>query len=368
MAKKGKKLKARKASGRKPSLPKKGKQVKKIPVRKRKTKKKTRIGFSTNNFNFIRSLLWSRHREDFKSYFDASFIQAVRELYNDCKQAGIDCTEEVVLRKYEQLKKDNKRPQPFILPSFLSPKSYWEIKDYPFPTTEPYLYVVSTMILPYPHEFRITEYFRKVTNEKGITTLDIFGYNKFFADWVNWCNAAMRGEHGLEYGSDEVEIYFKFTEPAYNEIKQRWETNIYTCTPSGMIYDFGYKPDEFTKDTDVESELRLPKDKEIIKEPESEEEERKKQYLKRKNKKRDTLNALNDLAEELRKLRLENAKEKYDKEMAYYSQVQDDLEKEIKKAKRRKDTKKVKELEKMYSKVGDKKIKIIKDFGKILGF
>lgn len=334
----------------------------------KKTKKNvTHIGgFNRSNFNYIRSLLWQKHREDFKSYFDPSFIQLVREIFNDCKGAGLVCTEEIVLKRFHEIKEDNRRKKPFILPYFFEPRVYYEIKDCPFPTFSPYLYIISDMILPYPHEFRITEYYKKTMNGK-IVNLDIFGYEKFFSNWVNWCNAVMREEHGLDVTSERIEIYFRLTDAIYNEQKQRWESLIYTCTPSGAIHDFGYVPEDFDKDKDVSMDLKLPKDKELVKEPISEQEKKRATRLKNKFRKYDTLRAWDSLVDELKKEKQKKVQEDYEKNMAYYDNVQEDIDKEIRKFKRKKDFKKVKELEKMYSKIGDIKIKLIKDFGKTFG-
>lgn len=344
--------------------PKKGKESKK-PVSKsvqktKKTEKKTPVkgGFSKNNFNYIRSLLWKKYRSDFVSYFDPSFIRLVREIFNDCKAAGVTCTEEVIYEKYEQLRSDDKRPKPYILPHFQSGKVYYEIKDVPFPTLAPYLYVVSPMILGYPHEFRITEYFKKKTDSRGIEELDIRGYDKFFAKWVNWCNAAMRNEHGNDYGSEELEIYFKMSEAVYNEQKKRWETNIYTCTPSGKIFDFGYKP-EGELERDEDPEYKLPSTTQLSEKPVTEKEKSKIKRITKKQKINDAISISNSFFSSVKKASEKEETEKYARELDEIVSMRKELEKFIRKYKREKNAKKLKEVNKQYDALTTRYMKLI---------
>ena len=91
------------------------------------------------------------------------------------------------------------------------------------------------MIIPPPSEFRVTSYY----STDGDTTK---GYNKYFKEWVDWCNMIYRGQFGAGFDSEEVEIHFIFTKPKYNEEKKRWETEILIVTPSGEIDSFGFEP------------------------------------------------------------------------------------------------------------------------------
>jgi len=259
-------------------------------------KKRQSTGFSNNNFNHIRSLLWQHHKIDFKGYKDEGFINTVKQLYNDCKVLGADCTDEAILERYRKLKAAPIRPQPFIDEALFDPQPYFNIKDVEFSSFEPYLWIVSPMIVPTPHEFIITNYYyhynklldappedvekfaaeiRSKTALSNIskkeenlifsivllpviswsaadraTFLEIYakynedstrGYNTYFKDWVDWCNDSMHTTYGSEAPSDK--IFFKFTGPAtYNTDKERWEVTIIICTGSGQMEDFGFKP------------------------------------------------------------------------------------------------------------------------------
>jgi hypothetical protein len=351
------------------------KQQKKTPINKKGVKKPTKKvvqktkktvkkvpsigGFSKNNFNYIRSLLWREFRTDFPSYFDPSFIRLVREIFNDCKAAGVNCTEEIIKSKYEQLRSDDKRPKPYILPYFQQPKVYYEIKDVPFPTLAPYLYVVSPMILSYPHEFRITEYFKKKIDSRGVEELEIKGYDKFFGKWVNWCNSSMRNEHGNVYDSDELEIFFKMSDAEYNEDKKRWETYIYTCTSMGAIFDFGYKP-EGVLEKDYDPEYKLPSDNQISEEPIEEKEKGKIKRITRKQKINDAINTWDNFFSSVKKSKEKSETEKFAQDLEELSTARKELEKLIRKYKREKNTRKLKEVNKEYDLLTSKYLKLTK--------
>lgn len=344
-------------------------KVKKKPTTKsvgkstKKDKEKQKVGgFSKNNFNFIRSLLWKNHRSDFISYFDPSFIRLVREIFNDCKAAGVNCTEEVIEKKYEQLKSDDKRPKPYILPKFKNPTVYYEIKDVPFETTEPYLYVISPMIIPYPHEFRITEYFKKTVKNTSIgivESLESKGYDKFFSKWVNWCNASMRSEYGSAIGSEDLDIYFKMTDAEYNESKKRWETYIYTCTSMGKVFDFGYKP-EGELEKDEEPDYKLPTETQALERPISEKEKNKIKRITKKQKINDSLNAWGNFFSSVKKSSQKEEMEKYAQEISELQTLRKELEKLIRKYKKEKNTKKLKQVNKEYDLLTDKYLKLVK--------
>lgn len=267
--------------------------------------KPKQTGFAKNNFNYIRSLLWKHHKADFKGYKDAGFLKTVNELYNDCKALGANCTDAAILERYLKLKKAPTRPQPFIDSALFDPQPYFGIKDVEFASFEPYLWIVSPMIIPAPHEFVIANYYyhynklldappeeiekfaAQIRNTKALSNLSkkeettIFnlvkrppsswlpheriefleiyakhnedatrGYNTFFKTWVDWCNDAMHAAYGGNPPSDK--IFFKFTGAAeYNTDKERWEATLIICTAGGQLNDFGYKPTGQITDTEV---------------------------------------------------------------------------------------------------------------------
>lgn len=326
---------------------------------KKTTEKNQKVGgFSRNNFNYIRSLIWKHHRNDFPSYFDPSFIRVVREIFNDCKAAGVSCTEEIILEKYQQFKSDDKRPKPYVLPYFQQPRVYYEIKDVPFPTFSPYLYIVSPMIIPYPHEFRVTEYYRKRVDSSGREELDIKGYDKFFAKWVNWCNSSMRMEHGSDYSSEELEICFKMSDAIYNPDKKRWESFIYTCTPMGRVFNFGYKP-EGELEKDEEPEYKIPTSQQLSEKPITKKEQEKIKRIVSKQKKIDATISWNNFFSSVKKSKEKADTEQYAKELSELGQMRKELEKLIRKYKREKNTKKLKEVNKKYDALTDRYMNLI---------
>ncbi len=220
-------------------------------------KLKEGAGFSSNNFNYIRSLIWKTYKQDFKNYSDPEFIRKVNSIYYDCKALGVDCSDEIIFEKYNLIKADEKRPLPFIEPELFNPQVYYLIKDVAFNIFAPYLWIVSPMIIPKPSEFLAVNYFDK----NG----DSFkGYSSTFREWVDWCNTTLRNQYGSTYGSEVVEMYFRFIPPVYNEILRRWESEIVICTPSGQVYDFGYKPIGKKFEHDVKKEY-IEADEEILK-------------------------------------------------------------------------------------------------------
>jgi hypothetical protein len=327
-------------------------------TKSKKNKKQSGFYGNKNNFTYIRSIIWRNHKSDFKSYFDDELFSIVKEIFNDCKAAGTSCTEEIILYKYKELISNRKRPKPFILSYFLEPRYYYEIKDVPFQALAPYLYVVSTMIIPFPHEFIITDYFKKIQSDKG-SQIEIIGYNKYFSQWVNWCNAAMRNEHGNEYGSEELEICFKMTDAEYNEDKKRWETNIYICTPSGKIESFGYKPEEIY-DKNYEPEYRIPSTNELIESPVFDKEQNKIKRITRKQKIKDAIIYWEDFFSDLKKTKEKLEVESYAKKIEENINARNNIENLIRKYNKLKNKEKVSELEDEFDRLVAEYLKLLR--------
>jgi hypothetical protein len=251
-------------------------------------------GFSSNNFNGIRSLLWKNHKEDFKSYFDPEFIRKVNSVYNDCKAFGSDCTEEIILLRYRDIRENEKRPEPFIDPALFEPQLYFYIKDIEFTTFAPYLWIVSPMIIPSPSEFLVVNYFDKLGDSSK-------GYYKYFSEWVDWCNDAMANQHGSSFGSGDIEMCFRFLPPKYDDILRRWDTEVVICTPSGQIFDFGYTPVGSIKEHDTEEEFIEPDANTLLNKPTTEEESNQMEKLRKQKANTALQNAIIELHEKLKK-------------------------------------------------------------------
>jgi hypothetical protein len=223
-------------------------------------KSKKGAGFSSNNFNYIRALLWKTHKQDFKGYFDPDFIRKVNAIYYDCKAIGSDCTDEIIDKKYNSIKIDERRPKPFIDPELFNPQVYYNIKDVEFDTFPSYLWIVSPMLMANPSEFLVVNYFDKNGNKTG--------YYNTFKEWVDWCNNAVNNNLTNQYD----EIHFKFIPPEYDEVLRRWYTVIAICTGSGQIYDFGFTPVGKKFEHDIQKEYLEANEDILSKKPTTEQE------------------------------------------------------------------------------------------------
>jgi len=247
MAKKPKKKKRQAKPKGKGTSAKKQRSTKKATTKKATNNKpSSRKGKKLNRkkglglYIRVKSLIWKVHKGEYASgeyrQKGSKFLQNVRKVYNECKQVGADCTNGEILDKYQQIVSGEKRPEPFISADlYEDTHPYWELKDVEFAVFAPYLWIVSPMLIAPPSEFEISEY----ASPDGDTTE---GYNRYFKEWVDWCNMVYRDQHGMDFGSEVVEIHFVFTKPTWNEQKKRWETEILSVTPQGVIEDFGYVP------------------------------------------------------------------------------------------------------------------------------
>ena len=222
------------------------------------TKIKKGAGFSSNNFNYIRSLIWREYGLDYVSYFDPKFIAIVRATYNECKAAGQECTDREILIFYDDILQNPNRDYPYIDEDlYTSPFPYFQLLDVKFDVFPAYLWIFSPMIMPPPSEFIITSY---VNNKEGSADK---GYRKYFKEFVDWANEAMRNTYGSEVDSEDVDIFIKFSKPEFIESKQRWETEIIICDADGNPESFGFEPKGRMSGHDVESEFEKPIEKPI---------------------------------------------------------------------------------------------------------
>lgn len=233
---------------------------KKTPSTKKKderSKVKKGAGFSSNNFNYIRSLVWREYGLDYVSYFDPKFINIVKAVYNECKSAGQECTDKQILLFYDDILENPKRDFPYIDDDlYTNSIPYYQLLDVEFAQFPAYLWIFSPMIMPPPSEFIITSY---VNNKDGSGDK---GYRKYFKEFVDWANEAMRNQYGSEINSDDIDIFIKFTMPEYIESKQRWETEIFICNADGERESFGFTPKGRMEGHDVDAEFEIPIEKE----------------------------------------------------------------------------------------------------------
>ncbi len=119
--------------------PKKGKAkkvVKKLPPNKKKpSKKQTPVikdkrgaGFASNNFNYIRALLWREYGLDYTGYSDEGFISIVKAVYTECKSRQRECSDKEIHLIYDEIRENPRRPFPEIREElYLNPRQYYEL-------------------------------------------------------------------------------------------------------------------------------------------------------------------------------------------------------------------------------------------------
>jgi len=229
---------------------------KKLPSKKTSQRKKidlkTGAGFASNNFNYIRALIWREFGLDYVGYFDPEFIRIIKEVYNECKAVGQECNDLDILEIYDEVVDNPQRPYPYIQEDlFENTRQYYEILDVEFNLFPAYLWITSPMIIPPPSQFIVTQYYDREGNTDK-------GYKKYFREFVDWANNATRAKNNGNVGSEDVDIYIKFTQPEYNETERRWESEIFICTQEGIKFSFGFLPKGKSFDHDAGDEYLEP--------------------------------------------------------------------------------------------------------------
>ncbi len=306
------------------------KVLKKLPPSKKKpSKNKTPVikdkrgaGFASNNFNYIRALLWREYGLDYKGYSDEEFINIVKAVYTECKASRRECSDKEIILIFEGIQENPRREEPFMdADLYTNPRQYYELLSVDFSKLDSYLWITSPMIIPSPSEFIMADYFYNYTKLKKQIDADIDsfkkevkkekkflhlsdkqeikilalankeklnqkeseefselyarwrgsldrGYRRYFKEFVDWSNQVTRDRAASSIvDSEDVEIYIQFTKPSYNEEKERWETEIFICTADGIRFSFGFEPKGTMRDHDTD-EFIEPKEKPEEKAPE----------------------------------------------------------------------------------------------------
>lgn len=314
------------------------KVVNKNPVTKKKlpSKKQSKshvetkrgAGFASNNFNYIRALIWREYGLDYDGYSDPAFIKIVRGVYTECKARQRECSDNEIFVIFDEIRQNPRRDEPFIDEDlYRNPRAYYELLSVDFSAFESYLWIVSPMIIPSPSEFIMADYFHNYTKlkkqieanpdsfkkevkkekkflhlsdkqEKKILEisnkeklsqkeLDEFselyskwrgtidrGYRRYFKEFVDWANRVTRERSASSIvDSEEIEIFIQFTKPEYDEQKERWFTEIFICTATGQRFSFGFEPKGLSFDHDTDEEFIEAKEKEVEKEVDKEKKE-----------------------------------------------------------------------------------------------
>ncbi len=217
---------------------------KKLPSKKSEPVKGRKPGFASNNFNYIRALIWREYGLDYQSYFDPELLRISKEVYQKCKQFSVDnngsnCSDKDILAIFDDVVEEERelgrRPYPEIEENLFSPMEYYELTNVKFETMPSYLYVSSSMIIPDPSIFNVTQYYDRDGDMSK-------GYKKYFKEFINWANAVSRSKSGGEVDSEDIEIFVRFIKPEYDEEKKRWVTEIIICTSTGERFSFGFVP------------------------------------------------------------------------------------------------------------------------------
>lgn len=195
-----------------------------------------------NQYIRIRSLIWKERKDLYKSYFDPALLDIARRVNDECKTAGTDCNDEVVLSFHDEMEQGGRKyPLPILNPSLFNPRPYWEIKnvsDWAIESANIYFY--SPMLIAPPSGFRSLD-FANYIDADGRKRLSLDrGYRRYFKEWVDWVNTYYRDEDIND--SELMDVSFMCLPAEWDEEKGFWIVEIVSCTPDGRISDFGFTP------------------------------------------------------------------------------------------------------------------------------
>lgn len=195
-----------------------------------------------NQYIRIRSLIWQKRKEQYESYFDPALLNISRRVNDECKTAGTDCDDDLILTFHDEWAEGGSQfPIPFINPVLLYPQPYYEIKSVAdFAIESANIYFYSPMLIAPPSGFRSLDY-AAYTTDDGVRRLSLDrGYQRYWKEWVDWVNAVYRE---LEVDdSEDIDVYFKLLAPEWDEERKMWIVLVVSCTPDGRVYDFGFEP------------------------------------------------------------------------------------------------------------------------------
>jgi hypothetical protein len=195
-----------------------------------------------NQYIRIRSLIWRERKDQYQSYFDPELLDIARRVNDECKTAGTDCDDELILSFHDSYSEGGRQyPVPVINPSLFKPQPYWEIKNVSdFAIEAANIYFYSPMLIAPPSGFRSIDYANYVDHDgRRRLSLDR-GYRKYFKEWVDWVNEYYRDQDIDD--SDLIEVYFKLLKPTWDEEKGFWVVEIVSCTSDGRVTSFGFVP------------------------------------------------------------------------------------------------------------------------------
>jgi len=206
----------------KPKAALKAKATPKKPTKGKSTPKKINKGL--NLYVHTRSVLWKHFGKDYKgtdyNTKGSEFLTVAGQVYRECRSAnarGVECTDEIIIQNYNEIASGEQRFEPFVDDELYGQaQPYWEINSISWDSFEPYLWIISPMILPSPHEFQVSDYL-------GVDGDRSKGYSKYFSQWVDYNNE----QEKLRQKGSSLVPHYVLTKPTYNKQKKRWEVYIY---------------------------------------------------------------------------------------------------------------------------------------------
>ena len=233
------------SKGKKSPAKKNGKGKKSKGPKKAKNRGAKRSRFAS--WPAIRALLWSKYKSEYLGQYkdpNSEFFKLALHAYYHCREWGRKCTDEDIVEAFEQLRGDGREPEPLIIGKLhysQTPLPFWEVAHIDFDMCSNYVWVYGDIVSE-PFEFQIREYDGS------------FGYQRYFSEWVSWCNAYQR-ENG--FMNSPTDIYFATDPVKYNEYKRRWEVRIFSCDAEGDANSFGYSPSGFDRPQWTFHQIRL---------------------------------------------------------------------------------------------------------------
>lgn len=195
-----------------------------------------------NQYIRIRSLIWKNRKDQYSSYFDPALLDISRRVNDECKTAGMDCDDNLILSFHDEWAEGGRQyPLPSLNPFLLRPQHYWIIKDVAdFGIESANVYFYSPMLIAPPSGFRSLDYASYIDYD-GTTRLSFErGYRRYFKEWVDWVNSYYR-ENNID-DSELVEVYFMCLQPVWDESRGYWIVEVVSCTSDGRIDNFGFTP------------------------------------------------------------------------------------------------------------------------------
>lgn len=247
--------------------------VKRKQLTKRKqskgSKSSTKRKASTKGIRYIADKLHKYYPKRYKNKTLA--LPRAREIVAQLKSEGKKVTWRNA-KKLEVKKRVPKEGVPELTPFLSTPQPYYELINYPKEIVK-----LSNRL------WLISEVSAGIFDEiEGGSEVD---FDDTFHDFVTYCNNMLRLQDEEQRKEDDGSARFDYnvvcTPPMWNKQTKRYESKIISCTSDGDKFDYGFNPEQPTKEPtelimsdgtpqepkDKGAEPKAPKDTDIPKEP-----------------------------------------------------------------------------------------------------